>query len=90
MSHGETHAERLATIEAQIAAMAEARAERDREIKAIKEGQGEIVRKLDILIADKARRDGALGLGRWLITIGIPSLIGGAVLWIWHLFDGTR
>lgn len=90
MSRGETHAERLATIEAQIAAMAEARAERDREIKAIKEGQIEIVRKLDILIADKARRDGALGLGRWLITIGIPSLIGGAVLWVWNLFDGTR
>lgn len=84
---GTTLAERMATAEAHIEAIHEARADRDREIKALKEGNAEINRKLDVLIADKERRDGVLGMGRWLITIGIPSLVGGAVLWVWNLFD---
>lgn len=84
---GTTLAERMATAEAQIEAIHEALADRDREIKALKEGNAEINRKLDVLIAEKERRDGALGMGRWLITIGIPSLVGGAVLWVWHFLD---
>jgi hypothetical protein len=90
MSRGVTHAERLATIEAQIAAIPAMRADRDREISAIKVMQTEINHKLDLLIEDKQRRDGALGLGRWMIAVGIPSLVGGALLWVWHLFDGKN
>lgn len=84
---GTTLAERMATAEAHIEAIHEARADRDREIKALKEGNAEINRKLDLLIEDKQRRDGALGMGRWLITVGIPSLIGGAALWVWQFLD---
>lgn len=84
---GATLAERMATAEAQIEAIHEAWTDRDREIKALKEVNADINRKLDLLIADKERRDGVLGMGRWLITVGIPSLIGGAALWVWHLFD---
>lgn len=87
---GPSHAERLSSIEAQLDAIHEIRADRDREMKAIKDMQAEINRKLDVLIADKSRRDGALGLGRWLITVGIPSLIGGAVLALWHMFDAKH
>lgn len=83
-------AERMATAEAQIAAMVEQRTERDREVKAMKEVIGSIDRKLDQLVEDKARRDGALGLGRWLITIGIPSMVGAAVLALWNLFEGKH
>lgn len=83
-----TLAERMATAEAQIQAIVDSRADRDREIKAIKLGQESMDRKLDALLADKERRDGAIGLGRWLITIGIPSMVGGAVLWVWHLLNG--
>ena len=75
----------MATAEAQIAAWAEQRAERDREVKAMKQTMASIDSKLDQLVEDKARRDGALGLGRWLITIGIPSLLGGMVMTLWHL-----
>ena len=78
----------MATVEAHIDAIVEARVERDREIKAIKEAQVLTNQKLDLLLEDKQLRDGAMGLGRWLITIGIPSLVGGAVLWVWHLVDG--
>ena len=85
---GTTLAERVATAEAQIAAIIEAWVDRDREIKAIKTGQDTINSKLDLLIEDKQRRDGALGMGRWLITIGIPSMVGGVVLWVLHLIDG--
>lgn len=49
-----------------------------------------IDQKLDLLVEDKARRDGAVGLGRWLIAIGIPSLIGGAVLALWEVFGGNN
>ena len=78
----------MATVEAHIDAIVEARVGRDREIKAIKEAQVLTNQKLDLLLEDKQLRDGAMGLGRWLITIGIPSLVGGAVLWVWHLVDG--
>ena len=84
---GTTLAERVATAEAQIEAIHEAQADRDREIKALKQVNADINRKLDLLIEDKQRRDGVLGMGRWLITIGIPSLVGGAVLWVWHFLD---
>ena len=85
---GATLTERMATVEAHIDAIVEARVERDREIKAIKEDQIAANKKLDLLLEDKQLRDGATGLGRWLITIGIPSLVGGAVLWVWHLVNG--
>ena len=78
----------MATVEAHIDAIVEARVERDREIKAIKEGQIAANKKLDLLLEDKQLRDGAIGLGRWLITIGIPSMVGGAAMWVWHLVDG--
>lgn len=84
---GATLAERMAKTEAQIAAIHEARTDRDREIKALKGVNADINRKLDLLIEDKQRRDGALGMGRWLITVGIPSLIGGAALWVWNFLD---
>lgn len=84
---GTTLAERMATAEAQITAIHASRADRDREIKALKQVNADINRKLDLLIEDKQRRDGALGMSRWLITVGIPSLIGGAVLWVWHFLD---
>ena len=57
---GTTLAERMATAEAQIEAIHEARADRDREIKALKEGNAEINRKLDVLIAI-ADPDGRVG-----------------------------
>ena len=84
---GATLAERMATVEAHIDAIVEARVERDLEIKAIKEGQIAANKKLDLLLEDKQLRDGAIGLGRWLITVGIPSLIGGAALWVWRFLD---
>lgn len=84
---GTTLAERMATAEAQIDAIHEAWTDRDREIKELKEVNADINRKLDLLIEDKQRRDGVLGMGRWLITIGIPSLVGGAVLWVWNFLD---
>lgn len=84
---GTTLAERMATAEAQIDAIHEAWTDRDREIKELKEVNADISRKLDLLIEDKQRRDGALGMGRWLIAVGIPSLIGGAALWVWNFLD---
>lgn len=83
-------AERMATAEAQIAAIIDQRSDRDREIKQIKESIGGVDRKLDLLVEDKAQRDGAIRLGRWLIGIGIPSLVGGWVLALWHLLEGKN
>jgi len=80
--------ERMATVEAQVHAIVEMREERDREIKSIKTSLSDIGGKLDLLVQDKARRDGALGLSRWLIGIGIPGMIGGWVLYLWHIFEG--
>lgn len=82
--------ERMAMAEAQIAAMIEQRSDRDCEVKAIKESIRGIDSKIDQLIEDKAHRDGAISLGRWLIGIGIPSLIGGWVLAIWHFLEGKN
>lgn len=82
--------ERMATAEAQIQAIVEARADRDREMKALKAELGAANGKLDVLLSDKERRDGALGLGRWLIGIGLPTLVGGFILELWHFFDGKH
>ena len=81
-------AERMATAEAKILAIVDQRTERDREVRDLKGTMRSIDQKLDLLVEDKARRDGAVGLGRWLIAIGIPSLIGGAVLALWEVFGG--
>lgn len=96
-----SHAERIASMEAQLAAIREARADRDREMKAVKARQdgieaelAETVRainaKLELLIEDKAKRDGALGLGRWLFAIGLPSMAGAFALEVWHLLGGKH
>lgn len=82
--------ERLAKIEIQIDTMLDMLRRRDIETHAIREGQVELAQKMETLLMDKERRDGALGLGKWLISVGIPSLIGGAVLWIWRLLDGSK
>lgn len=82
--------ERLAKIEIQIDTMLDMLRRRDIEIHAVREGQVELAQKMETLLVDKERRDGALGLGKWLISAGIPSLIGGAVLWIWHLPAGSK
>lgn len=82
--------ERLAKIETQIDTMLGMLRQRDVEIHAVREGQLELAQKMETLLMDKERRDGALGLGKWLISVGIPSLIGGAVLWVWHLLDGSK
>ena len=85
-----TMSERMATVEAKLAAAELSRADRDREIRQIKDTIKGMDGKLDQLVEDKAHRDGALGLGRWMVSIGVPSLIGGWVLALWHLFGGKN
>lgn len=81
-------AERLVRAEEQIKAIIDGRGDRDREMKALKATLTEIDAKLDLLLEDKNKRDGVLGMGRWLIAIGIPSMVGGAVLWFRDTLSG--
>ena len=76
--------ERMAKVESQMRAFVEARGDRDKQLKGFHTQLADIDSKLGLLLQDKDRRDGALGLGRWLLTIGVPSLIGGAALWLWN------
>ncbi len=40
--------------------------------------------KLDDLITDRDRRDGAIGLGKWLVGGGFFSAVGGILIAVWH------
>lgn len=80
----------MAAAEAQIAAGEQRRADRDREIKEIKQTVQGMDGKIDQLISEHNRQQGALSLGRWLISIGVPSLLGGWALALWHLFGGKN
>ena len=73
--------ERMATVETQLIAMAFAREELRSTLSSMDD-------KLELLLASKARYDGALGLGRWLIGIGLPTLVGGTVLWFLDFMAG--
>lgn len=79
-----TIGERMATIEARADAIELARRDRDREFGEFRAAVLEINASLKLLLADKSSRDGALGLGRWLIGIGLPALIGGWAIALWH------
>lgn len=80
----------MATLEAQMAAAAQQRVDRDREIRDIKTMLHGIDAKLDTLNSEHLQQQGALKLGRWLVNIGIPSLIGGWALALWQLFGGKH
>lgn len=84
------------SLEARVARLEEARdaaertrADRDREIRDIKKVVGDIDGKLDLLVKDKDQRDGAIGLGKWLVGTGFFALVGSAVIATLH-YIGLR
>jgi hypothetical protein len=48
----------------------------------------EINHKLDLLIAEKSSRDGAVGLGKWIAGLGFFTMLGAALLGIFSFFSG--
>jgi hypothetical protein len=71
---------RVVRLEEAVAAANLQRADRDREIRDIKRAVKSIEDKIDLLIADKNTRDGAVGLGKWLVTTGVFGAIGAVAL----------
>lgn len=86
---GESIEARVARLEEAKVAAERTRIDRDREIRDIKTVVTEIDAKLDRLIADKNQRDGAIGLGKWLVGTGFFALVGSAVLATLH-YIGLR
>lgn len=66
----------MARLEAEAGANAQHRIDRDREIRDIKKLVGDIDAKLDKLIDSEARREGAIGLGKWIVGTGLFGAVG--------------
>lgn len=67
---------KVARLEAEAKENARHRADRDREIRDIKDTVRRVEEKLDKLMDAEARRDGAIGLGKWIVGTGFLGAVG--------------
>lgn len=81
---------RVATLEASERVAAEVRVSRDREIKGIKDAIGSMDGKLDLLVTDKAGRDTAIGLGKWIVGTGFFGIVGSVIIGTLHYIGLLR
>lgn len=88
MTAGESLEARVARLEEAKRAAELVRQDRDREIRAIKNTVNDIDAKLDKLVSDKDQRDGAIGLGKWLVGTGFFALVGSIVMATIHYISG--
>lgn len=72
----ESLAARVARLEAGERAAEDHRVTRDREIRDIKDTVRRVEKKLDKLMDAEARRDGAIGLGKWIVGTGFLGAVG--------------
>jgi hypothetical protein len=63
---------------------------RDHELATMKATYAEIDAKLELLIEDKNKRDGAIGFGKWIVGTGFFAMVGSAVLAVLHLLGSGR
>lgn len=77
-------AARVVALEANERASVDIRNTRDREIKEIKGTVTDMDGKLDQLVADKAGRDSAIGLGKWIVGTGFFGLVGSVIIGTLH------
>lgn len=82
---GETLSSRVARLEEQADAALRVLVDRDRELRDIRQTVHQIRDIVDDLRADQNRRDGAIGLGKWVVGTGFLGAVGAAVLAAWHL-----
>lgn len=75
---------RIISLEANERAALDIRAQRDREIKDIKNTVGGMDGKLDQLVADKAGRDTAISLAKWLVGTGFLGIVGSVIVATLH------
>lgn len=81
---------RVARLEAAEQRNSELQASRDHETTAMKATYAEIDAKLELLIEDKNKRDGAIGFGKWIVGTGFFAMVGSAVLAVLHLLGSGR
>lgn len=75
---------RVAALEANERAAVDSRAMRDREIRDMKTTMGAMDGKLDQLVADKAGRDTAISLGKWIVGTGFFGIVGSVIIATLH------
>ncbi len=81
---------RIAVLEGAERAAGEVRIARDREIKDIKTTIGGMDAKLDRLVADKAAKDAAIGVGKWLVGTGFLGVVGSVIVATLHYIGWLR
>lgn len=81
---------RIAVLEGAERAAGEVRIARDREIKDIKTTIGGMDTKLDRLVADKAAKDAAIGMGKWLVGTGFLGVVGSVIVATLHYIGWIR
>ncbi len=81
---------RIAVLEGAERAAGEVRIARDREIKDIKTTIGGMDTKLDRLVADKAAKDAAIGVGKWLVGTGFLGVVGSVIVATLHYIGWLR
>jgi len=81
---------RVARLEAAEQRNSEIQASRDRETADMKATYADIDAKLERLIEDKNKRDGAIGFGKWIVGTGFFAMVGSAVLAVLHLLGSGR
>lgn len=83
-------AARIVALEANERAALDIRATRDREIKEIKGTVTDMDGKLDKLVADKAGRDTAINLGKWIVGTGFFGVVGSVIVATLHYIGWLR
>lgn len=83
-------AARVVALEAKERASLDIRATRDREIKEIKGTVTDMDGKLDKLVADKAGRDTAISLGKWIVGTGFFGVVGSVIVATLHYIGLLR
>lgn len=81
---------RVAALEANERAAVDSRNMRDREIRDIKKTLNDVDTKLDGLISDKAGRDTAISLGKWIVGTGFFGVVGSVIVATLHYIGWLR
>lgn len=81
---------RVVALEAGERAAADIRATRDREIRDIKNTMQDVDTKLDQLLNDKAGRDTAISLGKWIVGTGFFGVVGSVIVATLHYIGWLR
>lgn len=81
---------KVAKLEADAARAQEIRITRDREIKDIKHTVGAMDSKIDTLVADKAGRDTAISVAKWLVGSGFIGIVGSVIVATLHYIGVLR